>query len=75
MHKEKNPDQSKIVQYQSESASSAPPPSKGLIALTQILESVPELYEKITITGKHGSQFSTAQYCCWPITNYSFITQ
>jgi len=22
----------------------------------------------------HMSQFSPAQYCCWPITNYSFIT-
>ena len=44
MHKEKNPAQLKIVQYQSESASQAPPPSKGLIALTQFPESVPELY-------------------------------
>ena len=44
MHKEKNPAQLKIVQYQSENASHAPPPSKGLIALTQILESAPELY-------------------------------
>ena len=43
MYKEKNPAQLKIVQYQSKSASHAPP-SKGLIALIQILESVPELY-------------------------------
>jgi hypothetical protein len=40
----KNPAQSKIVQHQSGSASHAPPPSKGLIALMQILESAPELY-------------------------------
>jgi hypothetical protein len=40
----KNPDLSKIVEHQSGNASHAPPPSKGLIALTQILESTPELY-------------------------------
>ena len=40
----KNPARSKIVQHQSGSASHAPPPSKGLIAPTQILESAPELY-------------------------------
>ena len=44
MHKEKNPAQLKIVQYQSENASHAPPSSKELIALTQILESAPEPY-------------------------------
>ena len=44
MHKENNSAQSSIVQYQSESASHAPPPSKGSIALTQILKSVPKLY-------------------------------
>ena len=46
MHKEKNPAQLKIVQYQSEvpHIQIPPPPSKGLIALTQIPESVPELY-------------------------------
>ena len=44
MYKEKNPAQLKIVQYQSKSASHAPPPSKELFSLTQILESVPELY-------------------------------
>ena len=44
MYKEKNPAQLKIVQYQSKSASHAPPTSKGLFALTQIFESVPELY-------------------------------
>ena len=40
----KNPAWSKIVEHQSGSASHAPPPSKGLIAPTQILESTPELY-------------------------------
>ena len=29
----------------------------------------------LTITWKYGSQFSPVQYCCWPITNYSFIIQ
>ena len=41
----KNPARSKMVQHQSGSASHAPPPSKGLIAPTQILESAPELYQ------------------------------
>jgi len=40
----KNPAWSKIVQHQIGSASHAPPPSKGLIAPTQILESAAELY-------------------------------
>ena len=44
MHKEKISAQSKMVQYQSESASHAPPSSKVLVALTLILESVLELY-------------------------------
>ena len=39
-----NPAWSKIVEHQSGNASHAPPPSKGLIAPTQILESTPELY-------------------------------
>ena len=39
-----NPAWSKTVQHQNGSASHAPPPSKGLISLTQILESTPELY-------------------------------
>ena len=40
----KNPARLKIVQHQSGSASHAPPPSKGLITPTQIIESAPELY-------------------------------
>ena len=39
-----NPAWSKIVEHQSGSASHTPPPSKGLISPTQILESTPEVY-------------------------------
>ena len=45
MHKEKISAQSKMVQYQSESASHAPLPSKGSIALTQNSEHKALSYE------------------------------